>query len=357
MAEIVHSEIGIRPPISIEEAKRVFSHHYNLPQAIELKELNSYSDRNYYIKVESGGEYLLKIMCEQDSNLPYMNAIAKLLVLIDSKNFSFQCSKPILSKNGNFVEMVSFSTDVRHCVVLLSYIPGFLLKDILKGTNIELKVLFDLGKSLGQLETVIMEYYDPGVEFRKEYIWDTAKLKMIEKYFPKVKDFVEPKDLELLERYFKKFLQHIEPNLHKFHQNLIHSDLNEMNILVDTTGKLTGIIDFTDSVYSHRIFEIGTCVAYIMMHCFSEGIEPFQVGRYLIQGFVTEIDLSEVERTHLLTAVTSRLVLTAVMGYYYYSLEPTNEYILNSPRPAVKLLRHISEYETSVVEEMLFKPL
>ena len=357
MASVVESvEVATRPVVSIEEAKIIFSDYYDLSQ-IEVKEFDSYADRNFYIKVDTGTEYVLKIMCELDSNLPYITAIANLLILIDSKKLSFQCSKPILSKNGNKVEMVSFATDVKHCVILLSYVPGFILKDIFKGNNIELMLLYEIGKNIGQFESVIMSYYDPGFEFRKGYIWDTAMLKKVGKYIPKIKDFVQPKELELLEKYLRCFLQQIEPNLDKFRKNVIHCDLNEMNLIVDSTGKLLGIIDFTDSVYSYRIFEIGNSVAYLMMHCFSEGNDPFQVGRHLVQGFISELELSELERTHLLTAVTSRLVMTSVMGYYNYSLEPTNEYILNTPKPAIKLLRHISEYEPSAVEQILFKPL
>ena len=356
-SESSESEVGTRPTISIAEAKRIFSDHYDLPLIAEIKELDSYADRNFYIKVNTDTEYVLKIMCELDSNLHYMTAIAKLLILLDTKNFSFHCSKPILSKNGNTVEMISLSKEVRHLVILLTYIPGCQLKDIYKGNNIDLMLMFEIGKKIGQFETVLIDYYDPGFEFRKGYIWDPAMLKKVGKYIPKIKAFVQPKELELLEKYLENFLQKIEPNLPKFHQNIIHSDLSEANLIVNSTGKLLGIIDFTDCVYSYRLFELGNSLAYLMMHCFSEGNDPFQVARHILQGFMSEIELSGIERDHLLTAVTSRLVMTTVMGYYYYSLEPTNEYLLNTPKPAINLLRHISEHEQSVIEEILFKPL
>ncbi|KAI6652288.1 Hydroxylysine kinase [Oopsacas minuta] len=357
----IQSETAIRADIPLTEARRLFSDLYDMPNIIKMYELPSYSDRNFYVCVEPNTEYVLKIMSKIDSNLPYMQAIANLLLLVDSNNLPYKCSKPNISKNGNTVEMVSLSTDAnsngKHCVILLTYLPGKLLKDVYTGNTIDLTLLYQCGKDLAQFLTILKDYYDPGLEFRKGYIWDTVNLKMVGKYIPKIKDFIDPKDLELLEKYYGYFIEKIEPNLDKFHKCTIHSDLNEMNLLVNSDGKLIGIIDFTDTVYSYRIFELSNLTAYIMVHCYSEGSDPFQVGRHLIQGFLTKLQLSKSELDNLFTALTGRLILSAVMGYYYHSQEPTNDYLLNTPKPAINLLRHISEHEHSAIEEILFKPL
>lgn len=354
-------QTATRADVPISEARRIFTELYTDSDIIKIQELDSYSDRNFYVCVEPATEYVLKIMCKLDSNLAYIQAIANFLLQVDTKNLPFKCSKPILSKNGNTVEMISLPTDpdikAKYCVILLTYIPGQLLKHVYKGSSIDLSLLFQLGKNLAQFETILMDYYDPGLEFRKGYLWDTANVKVVGKYIPKIKDYVDVNDLELLEKYYEKFLEQIEPNLDKFHRNPIHSDLNEMNLLLNPAGKLTGVIDFTDTVYSYRIFELGNMITYILMHCYSEGTDPFQVGRHLIQGFLSEIKLSKIELDCLLVASTGRMVTTSVMGYYYYSLEPTNEYLLSSPKPAINLLRYISQTGHSAVEEIFFKPL
>ena len=354
-------EVATRADVPISEARRVFSELYTDSNIIKIQELDSFSDRNFYVCAEPETEYVLKIMCKKDSNLAYMQAIANFLLLVDTKNLPFRCSKPILSKRGNTVEMISLPTDpdtnAKYCVILLTYIPGQLLKQVYKGSDIDFSLLYQLSKNLAQLEAILMDYYDPGLEFRKGYVWDTANVKLIGKYIPKIKDYVDVNDLELLEKYYEIFLEQIEPNLDKFHKNPIHSDFNEMNLLLSPAGKLTGVIDFTDTVYSYRIFELGNLLAYIMIHCYTEGTDPFQVGRHLVQGFISEIKLSEIEQDCLLVATVGRMVTTSVMGYYHYSLEPTNEYLLSSPKPAINLLRHIAQTGHPAIEEIFFKPL
>ena len=354
-------ETATRADVPISEARRIFSELYTDSNIMKIQELDSYSDRNFYVCLEPETEYVLKIMCKSDSNLAYIRAIANFLILVDTKNLPFKCSKPILSKNGNTVEMITLPTDpdpnAKYCVILLTYIPGKMLKQVYRGNNIDLSLLYQLGKNLAQFETILMGYYDPGLEFRNGYLWDTANVRVVGQYIPKIKDYVDLNDLELLEKYYGKFLEQIEPNLAKFHKNPIHSDLNEMNLLLSPAGELTGVIDFTDTVYSYTIFELGNMIAYIMMHCYSEGTNPFQVGRHLIQGFLSEVKLSKLELDCLLVASTGRMVMTSVMGYYYYSLEPTNEYLLSCPKPAISLLRYISQTGHPAIEEIFFKPL
>ena len=350
---------AIRPVISTEQARRIFADFYNQPDVITIKELDSYSDRNFYFEVSSGNKFVLKIMSEKDSNIPYMTAISDMLLHLASKKFTFQIPQLITSKLGKYIEMVPLLADgeAKHCAILLAYIPGVQLREFYKGKEFDSKKIYGIGQRLGGFIRAYNEFNSPGLDFRKEYLWDTANLHVVEQYFPKIQDFVAKKDLDLLRKYFDLFMKEIKPIIHGFLPSCIHSDLNEMNLLVNDTGELSGVIDYTDMVYSYRIFDIGNCLAYMMMHFLSEECDPFQISRYIIQGMITELELTQLERDNLLSAVTSRLVLSIVLGYYYYSLEPTNEYLLTTPKPAFNLLQHISTYAKSDVDKIWFQPV
>ena len=55
------------------------------------------------------------------------------------------------------------------------------------------------------------------------------------------------------------------PELRKLPQTLIHSDLNEQNVLVDDRGAVCGVIDFGDATIGPRLCDVGVAAAYFLL--------------------------------------------------------------------------------------------
>lgn len=120
----------------------------------------------------------------------------------------------------------------------------------------------------------------------------------------------------------------------------IHSDFNEQNLLVERheTGGLdiVGILDFQDSCYAKRSFDIAIFIAYMMI--FYKG-DKLNIGGYCLKGFLKKQSMTEVELRMVYYAITGRLVQTLIMGAYNYSIHQ-DPYLLVTQNgwPALRVL-------------------
>lgn len=59
---------NIKPPFEADQVATFVERHYGM-KVTKVKELNSYDDRNFHVRVEDGKEYVLKITNTLDSNV------------------------------------------------------------------------------------------------------------------------------------------------------------------------------------------------------------------------------------------------------------------------------------------------
>jgi Ser/Thr protein kinase RdoA (MazF antagonist) len=162
----------------------------------------------------------------------------------------------------------------------------------------------------------------------------------VESYLDSISDIDRRSKAEIVFRYFEK---HVVPKIPSFEKGIIHNDFNGWNIIMDkqhTTSdayEVAGIIDFGDSVGSCTVFDLGICLAYLMMenlHCSS--VVTF-VGP-LIQGYHSVLPLNLDEFDSLYYLVLARCVTSGVMGADAFKAEPWNTYLLISLEKAWTLL-------------------
>ena len=112
---------------------------------------------------------------------------------------------------------------------------------------------------------------------------------------------------------------------------LIHYDVHEMNLIVNKSQgdnwEIVGIIDFEDTTYGYKVYDIGNYIMYMM----SIADNSMDIGGYCLQGFMQNCKLSQDELDLLYYCVCARFVVSLVMGLYYYSITK-DPYILVSQR-------------------------
>jgi len=91
-----------------------------------------------------------------------------------------------------------------------------------------------------------------------------------------------------------------------------------------------GIIDLGYVAKSYYIYDLGIAIMYAMLD--STVVDPLHVGGHILAGYLTEMQLCEVEIESVLLCVAVRFAQSLTMGAYNYTLEPTNEYILLTSR-------------------------
>ena len=155
-----------------------------------------------------------------------------------------------------------------------------------------------------------------------------------------LKEIDDPDKRSKAEIIFKSFQENVSPKIPTFTKSIIHGDPNGLNIIVnksllgEDTYHLTGLIDFGDCCISSSIFDLGMCLAYMML----ENLEPVTCSNVLefvgpvISGYNSILPLSTDEFSVLYFLVLARSLQSAVMGEIGYKVEPWNTYLLSTPR-------------------------
>jgi Ser/Thr protein kinase RdoA (MazF antagonist) len=131
-------------------------------------------------------------------------------------------------------------------------------------------------------------------------------------------------------------------------------------------GKISGVIDFGDSVRSWRVNDVAIALAYlfVMLHrtkpaMKTSGFESKSGGdlaieavSYFMQGVSRVYELTSLEMFLIPVLAACRLSISGTMGSYSYSLDPTNEYLKEHAEPAWNALRTIRERVKDVREAL-----
>ena len=113
----------------------------------------------------------------------------------------------------------------------------------------------------------------------------------------------------------------------------LHHDANDTNIL--TQGdKVTGLIDFSDMVYTALINNLAVACTYAMMN----HADPLNAATLVVKGYHEAYPLTEQELGLLYYLIAARLCISVTQSAWNASIETNNEHHFISEKPAWELL-------------------
>ena len=189
------------------------------------------------------------------------------------------------------------------CLRVLTWLNGSLLDD----SEITPGMASSLGDRLAELDIVLnsFEHESDG----QASLWDTQRAGQLRSLLVHVSDSVVRQQLEAV---LDVFEEHVTPALKSLPRQVIHNDANTENILLDTSGDLSGIIDFGDLLRAPRIIEVSTAAAYLRP---SDG-DPLQLLVPLVAGYHQKNPLSALELDVLFDLILTRLAMTVILFYW-----------------------------------------
>ena len=211
-----------RPSFSKERVLKLIEKEYGFSG--ELRELPSYRDQNFYLKLKNGEEYIIKIanQIEKRETIEFQNAVMNHLT---SKEQLYISPKVIKSKSNKLITEVQENGNI-HLFRVITYVPGKVLAKINPHHHILLK---KLGEFLGHLSNSLSDFdhHSPNPDFD----WDLKKsYSVVNKY----KKFIfDAKKVAILEYFSAEFLENTNPNLQSLRSSVIHNDANEQNVIVN----------------------------------------------------------------------------------------------------------------------------
>lgn len=297
----------------IDKVKKLLEPYNIFPQ--EIMELDGYASTNFRAKSEENN-YLLKLY-KDSSEYKLITAEENILNLLAAENLAFKT--PVSIKAMHHYQDGSFSR-------LLLFIEGELLSKVPQTEAL----LHNFGTAAAQMNASLLDVENTVIQSR-QLEWDMKSTLLNSKKLVYISD---PADRKIVSYFLDIFEHEISPIQNELRHSIIHSDLNDNNIIVKGET-LEGIIDFGDIAYSPLIYEVAIALTYIMM---ANEEDPFEKAKAFLQGYhkILPLEQEEIELLHIL--IPSRLCVSVCNSAEKKANGDDTEYVLISEKPAWQLL-------------------
>ncbi|NXI62911.1 HYKK kinase, partial [Anseranas semipalmata] len=356
-----------KPAFGEKEVTELVDRVFGL-KVLWIRPLPSYDDQNFHVRVsrnkgeaEGADEYVLKITNSEDSQEPdLIEAQTQAMIFLSAEGFP--SATPYLTKDGNIMSLEprgSGPGNKKYMVRLLTYLPGTPIAKIAAKIAANTQIFYEIGKLAASLDKALSEkFHHPSVKslHRGQFIWNLANVPLLDRYLYALG---QNKYREVVEQVIKQFKEKVIPKLSGFRACINHGDLNDHNILVDSSSpsledpqyRVSGILDFSDMSYGCYVFEVAIAMMYVMI----ESSDPLRVAGHVLAGFESVLPLTAEERDALFLLVSGRFSQSLVVAAHTALLYPENrEYLMLTATNGWQRLTEMLEVGQEAVEKMWF---
>jgi 4-aminobutyrate aminotransferase-like enzyme/Ser/Thr protein kinase RdoA (MazF antagonist) len=311
---------SVGPTFSPRDAVQLAQSLYGLTELV--RELPSERDQNFLFRGDGGREFTLKI-----ANRDEVRSVLEL------QNKAIACVGQGLSilhtLDGQTIATAQAEDGAVHFVRLVTFIPGIPLAEFRPHSS---RLLADLGRLLGRADKALASI--DRSEGARELYWDIRNAaRVIDGYKYLIKDRAKR---SIVERILKEWQESVVPHLSSLRTSVIHNDANDYNLIVDDAGSV-GLIDFGDMLETYTVCEPAIACAYAML----DKPDPLAAAADVIGGYHETYPLTEVELGFIYHFIRTRLAMSVTIAAHQKQLEPENEYLLISEKPAWTLLEKL----------------
>ena len=209
----------------------------------------------------------------------------------------------------------------------MTYIEGDFLKDVEPNNQ----MLFSVGQFLGRIDQILTGFNHRSAA--RTFIWDAAQVNVLSHQINQSED-----DRLLIEFFIKTYKENVFYHIDELSKGIIHNDGNDHNVIIGSNGKIKGIIDFGDMVFSLQALEPAVCMAYIAMN----NRKSFELIASLLKGYCSAKTLSDKDLCSVVYLMCLRMCVTINMSVYRKKLFPNNDYISISEDSARNFLNNMT---------------
>ncbi len=294
----------------------------------KLEALVGYVDINFRLMCDEGKSYVVKLtegIHMVDFHVSQVHILEELHRNYENAPFPY----PVKSCNGNYYEIVRID-DKEFVLRVFTWLEGELFAKCTRSREL----YTDLGAVLGKMNKILLKV-EPRLLNDRYYEWDLQNASLSR---PLIKYIIDPVNCRIAQYFFQQFEIFIAPVLPRLRKGIIHADANDYNLLVQE-NKISGLIDFGDSVYSPLVNELAIALSYALM-----GMDnPMDWVKNVVTGYHDELPLEEKELDILYYLIGTRLAVIIAHSALNRSQQPENEYLVISEKPAVNLLHKLIE--------------
>ena len=314
---------GSTPCIAPGEAEAIAKKYYNIEGAASA--LPSERDRNFLLECANGDKYVLKFAnAEEDPATLEFQAGA----LARAKLFNTPLEAPALVAAADGEHLIRVKTDrgESHLTRLVTWVEGEMMADLEEHTP---ELLASAGDQLARLDRALLEYRHAGME--RALCWDVRYAKGALDYLP----LLSPERQDIVKTLTAPVLA---LDWARLEMSVIHGDANDYNLLV-RDGRVSGLIDFGDMVYSALAAEPAIAAAYAMLG----KDRPLEAAAHLVQAYLSVMPLKPYDRGAILPLAVARLCMSVCFAAHNASAKPDDPYQLVTAAPAWDVLERLAK--------------
>ncbi|MGN6494236.1 MAG: aminotransferase class III-fold pyridoxal phosphate-dependent enzyme [Agriterribacter sp.] len=303
------------------DIKALAKEYYGLD--VNVKSLSGEYEYNYLLTTPDNTRYILKIAGTEHS-YDFFDAQVKMIQHLLKSEVADKFSRYIPAQNGKWI-ITHTSKGKSWYVRLLSFLEGTFWIDLEKRPD---ELHSSLGNLLGRMDKALEDFSHPTMH--RYYLWDISKAADAGAKLHCIKDH----ERRRIAGYFLlQFETEVLPFISEFRHIYAHHDANDTNVLVQG-NEVTGLIDFSDMVYTTLVNNLAVACTYAMM----KHPDPLKAAVLVVKGYHQAYPLTERELDILYYLVAARLCISVTQSAYNASIETNNEHHFISESPAWDLL-------------------
>lgn len=292
------------------------------------KDLNGYDEWNYLFTSAEGKKYIFKIGNEEHG-ASFLDAQVSITAHLAGTPVGSKVQQHMTALNGQSLIPVAIDGK-QYFLRLLNFLEGTFWVD---NTSRPDGLYEDLGSVLGAMDKALIGFSHPAMHRR--YTWDISTAADANKKLHYIRDHHRRR---IAGYFLLQFDTLVQPVISSLRHAYIHNDANDYNVLV-RDGKIAGIIDFGDMMYTAMINNLAIACTYAMF----EAADPLKAAALTVKGYHQQYALTEQETELLYYLIAARLCISVTQSAWNSAQGSTNEHHFITEAAAWKLLNYLIE--------------
>ena len=312
--EFMATMVAPARPVPIERALALVRECYGLePRAVRL---TGERDENFRLTNGDGAEYVLKIAnpAENPAETDFQTAA---LLHIEKSDPALPCPRVLRAGSGGAQVRFVDESGAGRTARVLSFLPGRLLGAAIRSQRQRAAC----GRIGARLTLALRGFAHPAG--RRTIVWDLRLTGHMRRLLAEMPRFpLQAPAAELLARLAPR----IESELPLLRHQVVHNDLNPLNILVDPAdeGRVSGVIDFGDMTHAAVIADVAVAAAEMIPAECADAAVARECVLDVARAYHAGLPLAPEELALLGTLVAARLLMTVVIHEWHVQRNPAS---------------------------------
>ena len=301
-------------PVAIETALALVRERYGIEPRSSAR-LTGERDENFSLTTSEGAEYVLKIAnpAEDPAETDFQTAA---LLYLEKTARALPCPRVLRDRSG--ATHVRFAADgAGRTARVLTFLPGRLLGASTRSQRQRAAC----GRLGARLALALRGFEHPAAQ--RSIVWDVRHTGHMRRLLEDLPRFpFRPAAEDLLER----LVPPIGSRLPRLRHQILHNDLNPLNILVDPADedRVTGVIDFGDMTRTALIADVAVTAAELIPPLCADAGEARECVRDVVTAYHEGVPLLPAELSLLGALVAARLLMMVVIHEWHVQRNPAS---------------------------------